>query len=75
VCVSPPTTRASTQSSGGTVGACDGAFTLDFNAWMYANPYKAPAPGTDVFVQAWFRDPPSPKGTSLSDALQFEVAP
>jgi hypothetical protein len=75
VCVSPPTTRILTQSSGGSAGACDGAFALDLNTWMFANPYRAPAPGELVYLQAWFRDPPSPKGTSLSNALTFEIAP
>jgi hypothetical protein len=64
-----------TQSSGGTTGACDGSFALDFNTWMQANPNKAPGMGEVVYMQAWFRDPPSPKGTSLSDGLRLVVCP
>lgn len=75
VCVAPPTTRASTQTSGGTAGACDGAFQLDFNAWMAANSLRAPLAGDQAYVQAWFRDPGSPKATSLSNALQMTIAP
>ncbi len=74
-CVKGPQVRTPVQLSGGTAGLCDGALTLDFNAWMTANPTKAPAPGEEVFVQGWFRDPPAPKGTSLSDALQLTVCP
>ena len=61
--------------SGGSAGTCSGVFALDFNAWMASHPVTAPAAGTLVCVQAWFRDPPSPKATSLSDALRFVVAP
>lgn len=75
VCVAPPTIRASTQSSAGTAGACDGAFQLDFNAWMAANSFRAPQAGDEAFVQAWFRDPGSAKATSLSNALRLVVAP
>lgn len=75
VCITPPTTRASTQTSGGTAGACDGAFQLDFNAWMAANSLRAPQAGDEAFAQAWFRDPGSPKATSLSNALRMTIAP
>jgi hypothetical protein len=63
------------QGSGGNSGQCDGAFALDFNTWMAANPAKAPPPGGQVWMQSWFRDPPAPKSTSLSDALTFNVCP
>lgn len=33
------------------------------------------SPGFGPPARAWFRDPPSAKGTSLSDALSFEVGP
>lgn len=75
VCVAPPTVRVSTQSSGGTAGGCDGSFQVDFNAWMSANSFRAPQAGGEAFVQAWFRDPGSPKATSLSNALRITVAP
>jgi len=61
----------------GTVGACDGAFTLDLNAHWGASPVKAPGAGAAVQVQLWYRDPQSTSGqpTSLSDALELTVAP
>ena len=73
LCVGVPVTRTDRQFSGGTAGACDGTLSLDFNAWMSANPSKAPAAGTTAYMQGWFRDPPAPKASNLSDALLFTV--
>jgi len=78
LCVKPPTQRLPAGASGGTAGACDGLLSVDFNAFMAANPAALGGPfngGEQVFAQAWFRDPPSPKSTSLSDALSFTVCP
>jgi hypothetical protein len=74
-CVNGPHTRTSSQSSGGAVGQCDGAFALDFNAWMQAHVNNAPGPGQEVWMQTWFRDPQAPLTTSFSDALTFTVCP
>ena len=38
LCVKAPTQRTGTQTSGGTVNACDGTLTLDWNAFQAANP-------------------------------------
>jgi hypothetical protein len=64
--------------SGGTAGACDGSLALDWSAYVAAHPGALGAPfaaGDTLWLQAWFRDPPSPKGTSLSDALRATVCP
>jgi hypothetical protein len=74
-CVRGPHQRTPVQAGGGTAGLCDGSFALDFNAWMAANPVKAPASGETVWMQAWFRDPPAPKTTAFSDAMRFSVCP
>ena len=76
-CVVPPVQRTGLQVGSGTPGACDGSFLMDFNAWMAANPSKAPAPGSTVNLQLWFRDPlnTSNQTTSLSDGLEFGVCP
>jgi hypothetical protein len=74
-CIGAPTPRLAMLESGGVAGTCTGVFALDFNTWMATHPATAPAAGALVCVQAWFRDPPSPKATSLSDALRFFVAP
>jgi hypothetical protein len=78
LCVEAPLKRMSTQSSGGTVGACDGVFFEDWNAYIAAHPTALGQPfvgGETVWAQGWFRDPPAPKGTNLSDALVFQVLP
>jgi len=78
LCVKPPTQRTPSQSSGGTSNACDGAYTLDWNAYQLANPIALGQPwlaGEQAFVQAWFRDPPAPKTTHLSDALVLTYQP
>ncbi|NUP95539.1 MAG: hypothetical protein HUU28_05175 [Planctomycetaceae bacterium] len=78
LCVKAPTQRTPTQTSGGTVGACDGSLSLDWNAFQAANPTALGNPwssGDTVQVQAWFRDPPAGKATNLSDAVELTYAP
>jgi hypothetical protein len=78
LCVKSPTQRTGSQGSGGTAGTCNGALALDWNAYLNANPGALGNPftaGDTVCAQGWFRDPPAPKTTSLSNALRFTVAP
>jgi hypothetical protein len=78
LCVKPPTQRTPAQSSGGTSGACNGAFLLDWNAFRAANPGALGQPwmvGESVFAQSWYRDPPAPKTTNLSDAVSLAYQP
>ena len=78
LCVKAPTQRTPAQVSGGTTGLCDGTLFLDFNAYMAANPLSIGQPlfpGEAFFFQGWFRDPPSPKTTHMSNALRFTLAP
>lgn len=76
-CVTPPVKRTPIQSGGGTPGACDGSWSLDFNAYVTANPQKAPTAGTPTQIQLWYRDPLNSgnQTTSLSDAGEFTMAP
>jgi len=78
LCVKAPAQRTTSQSSGGTVGLCDGSLTLDWDAFQLANPSALGNPwsaGADVFVQGWYRDPPAVKTTNLSDAVRLTYAP
>ncbi len=78
LCVKSPTQRTSTVSSGGTAGACDGVIAVDLLAWIATHPGSlgsGAAVGTIVDAQCWFRDPPSPKTTHLSNALEFPLMP
>jgi hypothetical protein len=79
-CVVPPVVRAALLSGTGTVGGCDGMLAQDLNAlWCPACPKPRANPGAAGVVQAqlWYRDPfsTSNQTTSLSDAIEFSVAP
>jgi len=77
-CVKPPTQRLPTTSTGGTSGACDGSLSIDWNSFIASNPGALGVPfsgGSHVYAQAWFRDPPSPKTTMFTNALEFVVCP
>ncbi len=77
-CVRPPVQRMSAQSSGGTLGGCDGLLFVDWNAWVASRPDALGAPfgpGALVQAQAWFRDPLAPGQGNLTDALEFTVQP
>lgn len=78
LCVKSPTQRTDIQSTGGSANACDGALSLDWNAYQLATPLALGNPwlvGAKVYVQGWYRDPPASKSTSLSDALELTYAP
>jgi hypothetical protein len=52
--------------------------SVDWNAFIATNPGALGNPflaGQAVYAQGWFRDPPAPKTTSLSNALKFTVCP
>jgi hypothetical protein len=79
-CVVPPVTRAGLLTGTGTSGQCNGSFAQDLNAlWCPTCPEPGKNPGTGAVVQAqlWYRDPlsTSSKPTSLSNAIEFTVAP
>jgi hypothetical protein len=76
VCVAPPQGRTNSQQSGGTLGACDGSFTLDFNHFIAGNPTAVGSPyspGQVLYAQSWYRDPAAPKGSNLSNGIQFAL--
>ena len=80
LCVAPPARRAGVMLGTGTRDQCDGAFSLDLNAyWCPTCPQAAHNPGAGALVQAqlWYRDPKSTSNqtTSLSDAIEFSVLP
>jgi len=78
LCVKAPTQRTTTQNTGGTVGACDGTLTLNWNAFQAANPTALGNPwsaGSLAQVQAWFRDPPAGKSTNLSNGIEMTYVP
>jgi len=78
LCAKAPLQRTGVQSTGGTILSCNGTLSLDWNAYRFnhptalGNPFSA---GQAVYAQGWFRDPPSPKTTSLSNGLSFVTCP
>jgi hypothetical protein len=79
-CVVPPVQRGPLLSGNGSASFCDGWYSQDLNAyWCSGCPgaKKNPGAGAVCQVQLWYRDPTntSKVGTSLSNALEFTVAP
>jgi subtilisin-like proprotein convertase family protein len=77
-CVKAPLQRTSPQNPLGSSNACNGVLTLDWDAWQLANPTAQGNPwnvGDKVYIQAWFRDPPAPKSSNLSNALELTYQP
>ncbi len=78
LCVKAPTQRTGSSNSGGSFGGCDGALSVDWDAFQIARPNSLGNPfsaGDSIFVQTWYRDPPSAKTTNLSDALELTMQP
>lgn len=78
LCVKLPTQRSLAQFSNGTVGSCDGSFTLDWTNFQATTPGSLGQPwlaGETAHLQAWYRDPPAPKSTNLSNALTLTYLP
>lgn len=78
LCVGSPITRTALQHSGGNPPAgvdCSGNFETDMNAVIQSGNDPALVAGAPVFVQYWSRDPADPHTVSLSDALEFVIAP
>jgi len=78
LCVKSPVQRLPSQNSGGTANSCNGSLSLDWLAWIAAHPAALGQPfsaGQIVYAQSWFRDPPAPSSTNLSNAVQFALQP
>jgi hypothetical protein len=75
LCVAPPFIRHAVVSSGGTTGACDGAFTEDLSAYIASGADPALVAGAQVWIQTWSRDPGDAFGDSLSDAVTAAICP
>ncbi len=76
LCFNPPIRRTLAQNSGGSpppVLDCSGSYSFDFDAW-YATGHDATlVPGAVLEGQFWSRDPQSPFGSGLTDAIEFTV--
>jgi hypothetical protein len=78
ICVKAPIQRTFPADTNGAANACDGAVSLDLLAYWAQTPSALGVPmqaGAVVSVQTWYRDPPAPGATHLSNALQFAACP
>jgi hypothetical protein len=69
---------AAIAGPGLTAGACDGVLSEDWNLYVATHLGALGQPftgGETVWAQGWFRDPPAPKTTNLSNALVFSTFP
>lgn len=71
LCARGPLRRSSAMTSGGQFGQCDGSYTHNIAGALSAAGVPS---GTTVHLQCWYRDPPAPKQTSLTNA-QVITAP
>jgi hypothetical protein len=74
LCVKAPTQRTPAQGTGGHANDCDGVLVFDFNKYFATHPGALGmpwAPGVVAWYQGWFRDPPAPKTTNLSNGLEI----
>ena len=78
LCVRPPYQRVTPVISGGSLGACDGAFATDLLAFWAANPGALGTPvvaGDTFWAQAWLRDPAAIGSLNLSDGIRWTMYP
>ena len=83
LCVAPTVRRTTPVGSGGDplpIQNCSGGWRIDMNAFAAGALGGSPAPdlrapGTVVHCQWWVRAPDGVAGTSLSNALRYEVLP
>lgn len=74
LCVRPPLRRTPVLNSGGAaapVNNCSGVLQLDFNTWASSATDPLLFPGQHVRAQFYSRDPGSPSGLNLTDAIEF----
>lgn len=77
LCISNPIFRLGPFNTGATGGPpCSGQMSVTLQMMM-SHPTGGPQvfPGQMVHVQGWSRDPQDPFGTSLTDAVRFQVCP
>lgn len=72
LCIKAPLGRSGIGNSGGTAGACDGSLSLLLNdpsaSWA-----GFVGPGTDMWVQCFYRDPGAVSGFAVTDAMYVQL--
>lgn len=79
LCIAPTATHSPVLNSGGSSSGmdCSGAFAWDFNQRIQSGVDPTLIPKAVVYAQFFARDPADPTGfgTSLSNALRFDICP
>lgn len=75
LCMKQPLKRTVVLTSGGSVSACDGSYSFDFNNWIRTSGEPGLVAGRFVAVQYWSRDPASSSTSNMTDALRFVISP
>jgi len=76
ICIGSGVTRFGSQLGGGTNGACNGQYQVDFITYAKTPPQnQVLVPGVSVDLQAWYRDPPNPGAANLTNAGHFVLFP
>lgn len=77
LCIGGLITRTGPQNSGGSPSGqdCTGKMSFDFDAYVASGVDPSLVPGTLVFAQYWTRDVNDLFGSSLSDAVVFDLCP
>jgi hypothetical protein len=77
LCIAAPTQRTPAGNTNGTTGQCNGALTIDLNAFIAANGVlgNTPTAGMVIDAQGWFRDPGSSKTTAMTNGLEVTLCP
>jgi hypothetical protein len=77
-CILNPIQRLPVQTSGGTIGQCDGSLVQDWNAYQLANPTAPGNPflaGDTVDLQGWYRDTGSCKNSLMTQGVRLTYLP
>ncbi|MCY3002101.1 MAG: MopE-related protein [Planctomycetota bacterium] len=78
ICVAPPRARSINKPTGGTAGQCNGSYSLDWLAFMAANPGALGQPiqlGQTFYSQVWYRDSGVPLNSNLTAGVAFTLCP
>ena len=78
ICVAAPLQRTVNAPTGGAAGQCSGAYSLDWLAFMAANPGVLGQPiqaGATFYAQVWYRDLGVPLNSNLTAGVAFTLCP
>jgi Tol biopolymer transport system component len=78
ICVAPPRARTVSQPTSGAAGQCNGSYSLDWLAYMAANPGALGQPiqlGQTFYSQVWYRDSGVPLNSNLTAGVAFTLCP